>query len=165
MPHLYARLTVIEILGIAIKKELDAATFYRKLAEHIVNPIVKNRFLALAKDERLHRALLLAEYKRMTGEAKAPPTPAMEFARDEKFDFQKFGVDAALQFAIAAERDAQKLYSEAAKISADPRGRRMLDYLVEFERGHERQLKAEMDFFKKAPLWFEDTEDLIHVGP
>jgi rubrerythrin len=164
MPSLYAKLTVLEIIAIAIKKEIDAAAFYKKVAEHIANPIVKNRFLAIAKDERVHRALLQEDYRRLTGE-KTPPIPKREFPKEERYDFKQFSVEDALQFAIHAERDAQKLYGEAAKISADPRGRRMLDYLVEFERGHERQLKAELDFFKKAPLWFEETDELIHVGP
>jgi rubrerythrin len=165
MTHLYAGLTVLEILGVAIKKEIDAANFYRNLADHVANQIVKNRFLALAKDERIHRALLQTEYKRLTGETRNPPAPKMDFPKDDKFDFDKFHIEEALLFAIKAEREAQKLYSEAAKISNDPRGRRMLDYLVEFERGHERQLKSEIDFYKKSPLWFDETEDLIHVGP
>lgn len=164
MARLYAGLTVIEILGLAIKKEQDAAKFYRNMADHIANPVVKNRFQALAKDERAHKGLLLAEYGRLTGDKK-PPLPGKAFPRDASYDFAEFSVDEALLFAIAVERDAQKLYAAAAKASTDPRGKQMLDYLVEFEKGHERQLRAELDFFKKAPLWFEDVEDLIHVGP
>lgn len=165
MAHLYAGLTVLEILGIAIKKELGAARFYRRTADQMINPLIKNRFLALAKDERTHRAMLGAEYKRLTGEAKEPPLPNLEFPKDEEYDFSNFAVEDALLFAIRAERDAQKLYVEAARASRDPRGKRLLDYLVEFEKGHERQLRAELEFYKKSPLWFEETEDLIHVGP
>ena len=164
-PKLYAGLTVIEILGIAIKKEIDAAQFYKKVGEHIPNPIVRSRFHSLAKDERVHRALLQTEFKRLTGEAKAPPLPKMDFPKEEKYDFRHFSIEEALQFAIRAEREAQRLYTEAANSSTDPRGRRLLDYLVEFEKGHERQLRAEIDFYKKSPLWFEETEELIHVGP
>jgi rubrerythrin len=164
MGHLYAGLTVIEILGIAIKKEIDAAHFYRRLADHMANPMVKARFHTLAKDERTHRALLQAEYKRLTGESK-PPVPKMDFAKDEMYNFDRFSVEDAIHFAVKAERDAQKLYTEAARISRDPRGKLMLDYLVEFEKGHERQLRGELEFYKKSPLWFEEEEDLIHVGP
>jgi erythrin-vacuolar iron transport family protein len=164
MPKLYAGLTVVEILGLAMKKEVDAARFYRRMAEHIANPIVKSRFMALAKDERQHKGLLAAEYKRLTGEADAP-VPPKDFPKDASFDFDKFAIEDALKFAIAAERDAQKLYAAAAKESRDPRGKQMLDYLVEFEKGHERQLRAELEFYKKAPLWFEDEDDLIHMGP
>ncbi|MDP8224413.1 MAG: ferritin family protein [Candidatus Lernaella stagnicola] len=164
MPKLYAGLTVIEILGLAIKKEADAARFYRHVADHIPNPIIKSRFLALAKDERQHKGLLLAEYKRLTGGDHAP-TPPKDFPKDKNYDFGKFSIEQALKFAIAAERDAQKMYAAAAKGSTDPRGKQFLDYLVEFEKGHERQLRQELDFYKKAPLWFEEVDDLIHMGP
>jgi len=164
MGKLPAELTVVEILGVAIKKELDAARFYRRLADRIANPLVRERFKALAKDERVHKAMLRAEYKRLTGVGE-PPLPPKDFLKDEAYDFAAFAVEDALRFAIQAERDAQRLYAQAAKTSADPRGKRLLDYLVEFEKGHERQLRAELEFYKKAPLFFEDENDLMHVGP
>lgn len=159
-----AGLTVVEILGLAIKKEIEAARFYRRLAEQIINPLVRERFKALAKDERLHQALLQAEHKRLTGESK-PPLPGKAFQKEKTYDFSNFAVEDALHFAIQAEREAQQLYAAAAKASSDPRGKRLLDYLVEFEKGHERQLKGELEYYKKAPLFFEDENEMTHVGP
>lgn len=164
MAKLYAGLTVIEILGVAVKKEIDAAKFYRNLAARIPNPIIQERFLTLAKEERRHRALLQMEYKRLTGEQKMP-VPQGKYKQQEPFDWDNASLEDALNYAIRAERDAQKLYAAAAKTSTDPRGKQMLDYLVEFERGHERMLISELNFYKKAPLWFEEQEELIHVGP
>ncbi len=164
MAQLYAGLTVIEILGVAIKKEIDAAKFYRDLAARIPNPIIQDRFLTLAKEERRHRALLQMEYKRLTGETKIP-VPQGKYKQPESFDWDKASLEDALNYAIRAERDAQKLYAAAAKTSTDPRGKRMLDYLVEFEKGHERMLVGELNFYQKAPLWFEEREEMLHVGP
>jgi erythrin-vacuolar iron transport family protein len=161
---LYSGLTVIEILGIAVKKEVEAASFYKKLAGKIGNPIIRERFMTLSKEEQKHRALLSAEYKRFTGEEKVP-LPKGKFSRREAFDMEEASIEDALEYAIAAERDAQKLYSAASKASSDPRGQSMLDYLVEFEKGHERQLKADLDFYRKDPGWFEGQDDYFHVGP
>jgi len=164
MSKLYAGLTILEIIAVAIKKEVEAAAFYQNLAARIPNPIIKERFLNLSKEERKHRALLQHEYQRLTGETKPPLPKADQTARDE-FDIGAATIEEALLYAIQAERAAQKLYLTAAKTSTDTRGHQMLEYLVEFEKGHERQLKAELEFYRKSPLWFEDTEDLIHVGP
>lgn len=165
MPGLYEGLTVIEILALAIKKELDAASFYKQLAGKIANPIIRERFLQLAKEERMHRALLQAEYKRLTGESKKPPLPKGKFTTRDDFVLVEASIEQALLYAIQTERDAQKLYATAAKTSSDPRGKRLLEYLVEFEKGHERQLKSELNFYRKAPLWFDETQEEIHVGP
>jgi len=165
MSKFYAGLTVLEILGVAVKKEIDAANFYKNLAGQIANPIIKDRFLQLAKEERKHRAMLQAEYKRLTGGEKVSVPKEMVPKIREAFDFTKGNIEEALQFAISAERDAQKLYAEAAKKSKDPRGKRMLDYLVEFEKSHENLLKSELAFYRKSPTWFDEPDDLIHVGP
>ena len=149
MPKLYAGLTILEILGIAVKKEIEAAEFYDGLASRIANPIIKDRFLQLAKDERKHHALL----------PKADPVSRAEF------NVQSATIEEALLYAIQTERAAQKLYGVAAKASTDPRGQQMLEYLVEFEKAHEHQLKTELEFYRKSPLWFDETEDFIHVGP
>ncbi len=164
MSKLHPSLSVLEILGVAVKKEMEAANFYKDLAARIPNPIIKERFLSIAKEERKHRALLQHEYQRLTGEAK-PPLPKADAQDRDEFDVHTASIEDALLYAIQAERAAQKLYTSAAKASNDPRGQQMLEYLVEFEKGHERQLKAELEFYRKSPLWFEETEDLIHVGP
>jgi rubrerythrin len=164
MPKLYAGLTILEILGIAVKKEIEAAEFYDGLASRIANPIIKDRFLQLAKDERKHHALLQHEYQRLTGESK-PLLPKADPVSRAEFNVQSATIEEALLYAIQTERAAQKLYGVAAKASTDPRGQQMLEYLVEFEKAHEHQLKTELEFYRKSPLWFDETEDFIHVGP
>jgi len=164
MPSLYPGLTVLEILGVAVKKEAEAAAFYKGLASKIANPIIRERFMALSQEEMKHRKLVEDEYKRLTGEEKIP-VPAGKFRPREKFDIGNASIEDAIDHAIGAEKAAQKRYSEAARASTDPRGQRLLEYLVEFEKGHERQLKADLDFYRKEPGWFEGRDDYIHVGP
>ena len=161
---MYRGLTKLEILGIAIKKEKDAAKFYQDLAGRIPNPIVKEKFSSLAKEERKHRAILNAEYKRITGGEKPVLPEKWKADRPEASISPDAPIEELLLFAIEREKDAQKLYRSGAKTAEGESGRVMFEYLVEFEKGHERALKAELAFYKKAPLFFEQYEEGIHVG-
>ena len=70
------------------------------------------------------------------------------------------------QLAIEKEREAQKFYRDAAKLATDVSGKRILEYLSEFERGHERILQTEYDAVAKYPQWFDDEgADIMLVGP
>jgi len=161
---LYSGLTVVEILGVAVKKEAEAAAFYRGMAILTENLIIKERFMALSREELKHRALIQAEYKRLTGEEKIP-VPRLDVSDRDAIDLDSASLEEAMEYAILTERDAQRLYAAAAKASTDPRGQRLLEYLVEFEKGHERQIKADLDFYRNDPGWFEGRDDMIHVGP
>ncbi len=160
---MYRGLTKLEILGIAIKKEKDAAKFYQDLARRIPNPIIKEKFNSLAKEERKHRAILNAEYKKITGDRPVVPEQ-WKSAHPEETISGDASIEELLLFAIERERDAQKLYKNGAKTAEGETSRVMFEYLVEFEKGHERTLKAELAFYKKAPLFFEEYEEGIHVG-
>lgn len=161
---MYRGLTKLEILGIAIKKEKDAAKFYQDLANRIPNPIVSEKFSSLAKEERKHRAILNAEYNRITGGQRPILPEKWKAAQTEVVISPDAPIEELLLFAIERERDAQKLYKSGAKAATGESSRVMFEYLVEFEKGHERALKAELAFYKKAPLFFEEYDEGIHIG-
>jgi len=162
-------LTALEILGVAIRKEIEAQGFYTKMAERIKNRVVKERINNLAADELGHERLLKRIYAEWSGE-KNPPvpekgiTPAAEMIKDEMSHEQ------VLERAIQQERDAVDLYIEASKKAQDDSGRRVLQYLSEFERSHERMLTSELEYLKKNQDWFDEetfpgSDRPIHLGP
>ena len=157
-------LTSLEILGIAVKAERDAARFYTRFADRITNPMARSKFKALASQERGHEKLLLREYKRLSGEDK-PPLPKAYVPEVDFKVFDEMKLTELLKIAIQMEKNAQKLYAEAAKMTTDPSGRTMLEYLVDFERGHQRQLESELKFLTKEPDLYDKDSILIHVGP
>ena len=162
-------LTALEILGVAIRKEIEAQGFYTKMAERIRNRVVKERINNLAADELGHERLLKRIYAEWSGEENPPVpekgiTPAAEMITDEMSHEQ------VLERAIQQERDAVNLYIDASKKAQDDSGRRILQYLSEFERSHERMLTSELEYLKKNQDWFDEetfpgSDRPIHLGP
>ncbi len=157
-------LTIVEVLGLAVVQEIEAHKRYRLFASRVQNPLVKERFISLAREENAHRELLYGMLQRYTGEDKPPlPKKAPRLNREVELNQPLHEI---LQVAIRKEQEAQQFYREAASLARDPTGKRMLEYLAEFERGHERALQAEFDAVAKYPEWFEiEGADIMLVGP
>ena len=58
---LYEVITEINILSVAVQREIIANKFYLDLAAAEKNPEAKEMFLSLANEEELHRKILQAE--------------------------------------------------------------------------------------------------------
>lgn len=159
-----SELTAVEVLGLAVTQEVAAYKRYKLFATRVKNPLVKEKFHSLAREEQAHRSMLYDMLKAQTGEAK-PPLPR-KAPRFNKEDDLKMTLPEILQLAIGKEREAREFYAEAAKYAKDPSGRRILEYLSEFERGHERLLQVEYDAIAKYPEWFDmEGPDIMLVGP
>ncbi len=157
-------LTAVEVLGLAVQQEIQAHKRYKLFASRVANPLVKEKFKSLSREELAHRELLYSMLQKSTGEEK-PPLPGNAPRFNRKAELERSLPD-ILQLAIQKEREAQEFYSEAAKIATDPTGRRILEYLAEFEKGHERILQAEYDAIAKYPEWFDiEGADIMLVGP
>jgi rubrerythrin len=157
-------LTSIEVLGLAVRQEVEAFKRYKLFADRVKNPLVKEKFLSLAREEKAHREMLYKILQKFTGEAK-PPLPK-NFPRLNKEAEINLPLHEILLLAIEKEREAQAFYRNAAKRAADPSGKRLLLYLAQFEEGHERTLKVEYDSISKFPQWFEtEGADIQLVGP
>ncbi len=156
-------LTIVEVLGLAVMQEVEAFKRYQLLAKRIANPLVKEKFHSLANEEKAHRELLYGMLQKCTGEEK-PPLPKTP-PREVKVDEGELPVREVIQLAIKKEQEAVEFYSDAAKKASDPSGRRVLEYLSEFEKGHERQLQMEYDAATNYPQWFDiDGADIMLVG-
>lgn len=157
-------LTSVEALGLAVAQEVAAYKLYKLLALKVQNPLVREKFLSLARDEASHRRMLWTMLQRYTGEAKPLlPKRAPRANRDVDPD-QPLHI--ILQYAVQKEQEAQAFYRAAAERATDPTGRRIFEYLAEFERGHERALQLEFDSVARYPRWFEiDGPDIMLVGP
>jgi rubrerythrin len=157
-------LTLVEVLGVAIRSEMDAQAFYQKLARRVKNPVVKQKFLGLAWDEAGHEAMLRKKYCEVAGKGK----PALPVKVEGRARYNSGMSHAeALKLAIRLERAASNLYAKAAKKTADISSRFMLEYLSGFERNHERLLVHELDAVTKYPAWFESESgaDIMLIGP
>lgn len=141
--------TAREVLQFAVRNEREGETFYRQVAASTVNPAVQKLFLMLAKEEKLHAEIfsqMLADVDSMEtintdpGEYVAYMleyfTENVLFAtnRAEELPPDPVPLD-ALNFGIRRELDSIFYYTQAKELISD-RQRKVVDKIIEEERGH-----------------------------
>lgn len=159
-----------EILGVAVRSEVDAAAFYTRLQERVKNALLvaKLKFLAAEEDhhKRILERLMAQRYPdkpRSVPEgslmppigASLPPEPSVQ---------QLF------EAALKAEEAAEGYYLEGAGRVEDEAGRRILTYLGRVERSHQAMIKSELELISRFPDYYQVEDfhigqDLFHVGP
>ena len=110
-------LTAVEVLGLAIRSEEEAAKFYGHLSRRIKNEVVRQRYRHLAQEEIHHKEMLTALYREMTGSDDLPPRIPGEPDTAEGGSVPEVGsasVEELLRIAVQREKEAQDFYREAA---------------------------------------------------
>jgi rubrerythrin len=163
-------LTSLEVVGMAVRSEEDAVKFYSHIADMINNELVSNKYRHLAKEEAGHRKMLVDLYKKMLGDTENPPKipgepetaeggPVPEQISDSLEDL--------LILAVKREQAAKEFYRQAAAAATDLSGKRILEYLVHVEKGHEMMLKSELEAYRQDKDWYAGGggSEMIHAGP
>jgi len=163
-------LTILEILGIAIKSEVDSAKLYELLIGKVKNKSVIERIKLLKKEEEKHRKIFEELHRKKFPEVEiALPensiVPKVEMALSKDLTPEEL-----LEIAMENELTSEEFYSDLEKRALDITGKGMLQYLSKVEQSHYRILKDEYEMLKKFPdyLEMEDFllgERLIHLGP
>jgi len=132
-----------DLLGIAIRSEIDSNRVYSDLAQHVTNPLLKEKFQFLAYEEKKHKQILEKLSDILCPDTK-PHIP-------EKVDEQLLpsiqftsstGLAEILYQATKAEQAAEEFYARTAeKVSGLPQ--KMLTYLSKIEHSHFLTLKNE----------------------
>jgi len=158
-------LTGLEVLGVAIRSEVEARRFYTRALRGIQNPILREKLLRLAAEEKRHRQILEERYVRSSGE-RVPPLPRKGGLEGKGKMPRELKPEEILTIAIQMEKQAAQFYQREALKAADMSGRFMLEYLADFERSHERSLQAELKALNRFPDWFSLKEPMVMlVGP
>ncbi len=152
-----AELSALEIVGIAIRAERDAFDLYDSLAKRVSNPKLVNEFEELARQEKEHEQWLTEYYREATGLEEAPAVPEVRIRIFGPDVHDGMSVIQVLEVAVEKEHAAEHVYAEAARRARDASGRRLLEKLVDFERGHARKLQAQLDRARRDPAWLEDA--------
>ena len=153
-------LTGLEVLGKAIRSEVEAYRFYIATMKRASNPILLEKLSKLAGEEKRHRQILEERYRKNTGETRVPlPPPA---GPEGKGPVPKdLRPEEILTVAIRMEREAAQFYQREARKAKDMSGRFMLEYLADFERGHEKALETELKALKRFPNWFSLDDPVV----
>jgi rubrerythrin len=153
-------LTALEALGLAVRREVDAGRTCRELASGCLNPLARERFHVLERDDEQHEAMLRRRYQDLFPDVElavppsatqAPPSPRDAAERCE-------GLKGALRFAVEAERLAREFYLEACGATSDLTGQAMFRYLADQHARHQMVLEAEYDTVLRYPHAFDDPQ-------
>jgi len=158
-------LTAVEVVGLAIAKEREAQDLYTRMSSEMKNPLVREKFLSLGREERRHEEILSGMYLKMTGEERSPKISFSGKLSKANFPGPNATFEDLLLFAIDREKDSQRLYLEGVSVATDESGRRTFRYLADFERGHEMILKTELENYRRDKNWYAECPDIMLVGP
>ena len=152
------KLTIEEVLGMAVKTEIQGRKFYLMLSEKVTNPEVKSKVISLAKDEERHEAMIRALYKEILG--KEPDNlpekgiPDIVAAIKSMDITEKTELLRLLDMAIEAELLAAKFYDRGAKLTSDSKTKKLFTELAAEEDGHYNMLVAEKAAISGGHYWF-----------
>ena len=135
-----------EILRFAIRKEADAAAFYKMAAERS-NPGVKKTFKELAKMDEGHKKKLEDFDVKKIGQMELKKTRGLglsEMLEDIPYSSDMSYAD-LLRMAIKQEEKSQKLYTSTANISPEPSLKKLLLVLAQEESTHKEKLEKIYD--------------------
>jgi rubrerythrin len=135
-----------DVIRFAIRKEADAAAFYRMAAGRS-NPGVKTAFEELARMEDGHKKQLESFDPKKIGKVELKETKGLGLA--EAMEDVPFSSDMnyaeLLKMAIKNEEKAEQLYTGMASWVTDPQIKKLLTMLAHDETGHKKQLEKIYD--------------------
>lgn len=140
-----------ELMELSIKIEQEGQAFYKKLAPHISDPVVREFLLLMAKDEKEHEE----HFKRIFGEEGGrnhgwESDPALREVIDQRFKPGLFpdvdallaewpkenGIRKALETALKAEEAAVEFYGTLRKDAEDLETKCLMIELENEEKAH-----------------------------
>jgi rubrerythrin len=163
-------LTALEVLGLAIKSEIDAAALYQRMAGRVGNPSLVAKLDFLRQEEEKHRLMLEELYATRFPDVDLQLPAQSRVPTIADVDMDGLTVPELFQLAMKAEQLAASFYGEQADHSRDEVSRTVLRYLSNVERGHYHMLETEYELLSRFPNYYSADEfhvgdEMIHVGP
>ena len=148
-------LTALEVLGVAVRREMDAALAYHELASGCTSILAQERFRLLEQEAHHNEAMLRARHAELApGVPLAIPATSAVPAPGGLAGCA--GLRDALKLALAAASQAREFYLEAAAEATDLTGRAMLRYLADVYGRHRMEIEAEHDLVVRYPHAYDD---------
>lgn len=138
-----AREPVRKLLGYAVRAEIDSNRIYTRLARRLKNPLLKEKFLILAFEEKKHKEVLENLFDSLYhGENIEVPDVVDEKLLPAVHLRPSSSLVEILYQAMEAEKSAQDFYTGLAKRVKPPK-QNILKYLSNVERSHYFMLRSE----------------------
>ena len=162
-------LTTLEVLGIAIKSEIEAVKLYNRMKEIAKNDDLSMKLDFLIAQEHKHKELLTEAYKKKFPDVdlslpKKSLVPTIEEALEKNA-----GLKELFEAAMEAEKKSEEFYGGLAGKTRDSNSRTMLEYLASMEHSHFSILEAEYKQLEFSEDYNSDDylrgERLMNLGP
>ncbi len=151
-----------DVLGMAVKTEIQGRKFYSMLSEKVIHPVVKKKIISLAEDEKRHERIMVDLYRKTLGkEPKDLPEkgiPDIVGAISAMKVDDKSQLLQVLDMAIEAELVAARFYQRGAALTQDLKTRRIFEQLEKEEDDHYNFLVAEKAALSGDMYWFSMGE-------
>ena len=144
--------TVSELLGVAIRSEIDSNRIYKAWADKLSNPLLKEKFQWLANEEQKHKEILENLLKELhpDAELQIPNQVPEELMKRITITPSSTLADFLYQ-AMETEKSAETFYAKLAGRVEETK-KKILNYLSSVEHSHYTMLKSEYT----VALAFED---------
>jgi rubrerythrin len=132
-----------ELLGFAVRSEIDSNQVYADLAKRYSNPLLKEKFQWLAFEENKHRITLERLFEAMLPDEKLviPDKPSEELFKRIVITPSSTLVDLLYQ-AMESEKKAEVFYASLMERVEAPH-KKILEYLSQVEHSHYIMLNGE----------------------
>ena len=144
--------TVGELLGVAVRSEIDSNRIYKAWGDKLSNPLLKEKFRWLANEEQKHKEILENLFKELHpgGELQIPDQVPEELIKRIAITPSSTLADFLYQ-AMETEKSAETFYAKLAGRVEETK-KKILNYLSSVEHSHYMMLKSEYSL----ALAFED---------
>jgi rubrerythrin len=135
--------SVQELLGLAIRSEIDSNSTYSSLAQRVSNPLLKEKFKMLAYEEKKHQDVLekLCKVLFADDEIRIPDKADPSLLPSIVISPSSSLVEILYQ-AMKAEKSAEDFYARLSKRFENPQ-KKILVYLSKVEHSHYTMLEGE----------------------
>lgn len=136
-----------QALEIAIKREIEAASTYERLAEMVQDPAVKELLIDLIREEKEHKQKLeKLDWTNLKEEDLAEP---LDLGLTDNLIAESLSSEIALQDllirAAQKEKQAAIFYANLAKSAKSSRLKRLFHFLEKQEKSHKLRLELEYE--------------------
>ena len=169
----------LSVLREAVRNELDGKDMYLQAAERTQDELGKSMFRSFASEEDQHVHILQVQYAEVNGSGewidieaarKEPRDPKLILFPREERDVKEFVPQGmsdldALKLAMDFEKQAVRMYEQAADDTDDPVAQDFYHELAEWEGTHYRILDNSHDYLANKGEWyFQELEMPMYEG-
>ena len=162
-------LTILEVLSIGIKSEIDAVRLYTKMRDMVGTDDLREKMDFLISQEEKHEKILREVYEKKAPDVELALPPKSIVPRIDELLGRESTLRELFQVAMKAELLAQNFYADLAKKTVDPNAKSILTYMASMEQSHYAILQAEFNQMEMLGTEdanrFLDSEGLMFMGP